>query len=753
MRGLDDDDGPARSTRVVNPYAQLIAIFRGMMHSASALSAVPFEIVDRRTDEVVLPTAAGYGGDLVRFFQQPNPAMEWEKFVETVVIHHYSGQAYMLPLGRSAITRIPSRIKILNPQRVRPQRHAGDDPDDLETWLYRFPGAGGEIEIPVERLMRLEYAPNPLDAYQGMSPFVPGRLDLEAENSAAVYQRSMMQNGGAPGAILTYQGEDEEMPREDANKLEEEWARKFAAASNNAKIAILTSKWVYQVLGFRPKDMEYMAQRGFNLKQFSRLLNIPPLFFGEWESAGLTDSGIRNQKQLLYEMNTIPLAKKFVRLINRFIVQVVDPMLEAQFNFESVEALAESLDERATAAKRFLEMGFTLEQVNDRFDLQFDTSGMSWAKHSLVAASLTTAEKIVSDAENPPEPPPAPPGIGQQPLLNGPTPDAAAPAAAPEGLPPAAEGLPQRALQVASPDVEARAPKRPSAARILRAKNAFLAAHRRSENDLTEGIRNAIMGYRSAVLSAVSKRSGGGREQRAAGDDEKLDLSAVDVAEIMKLIDDKRLLRVLDPRLRKAYRAGTATTQDLLAAVGVPAPDLADYQSERLPQIVDGYIDRRLGTGLPTTVTDDTRREVNSVILEALNQGQTLRDTVVGIRDVFNASLSRARTIARTETQIAMNGARFTAFEAQGVEQHQWLTAGDEHVRDEHEMINGTIATVGEEFLPGLKFPGDPDCDDLSLIINCRCTTVPLSRRMAQERLEGGAPVPSDFEMTADEGD
>jgi len=59
----------------------------------------------------------------------------------------------------------------------------------------------------------------------------------------------------------------------------------------------------------------------------------------------------------------------------------------------------------------------------------------------------------------------------------------------------------------------------------------------------------------------------------------------------------------------------------------------------------------------------------------------------------------------------------------------RWITMDDNKVRDAHDEIFGKVVQVGETFIDGadLKFPGDPDCDDLSLTMNCRCWTEVLS--------------------------
>jgi SPP1 gp7 family putative phage head morphogenesis protein len=76
---------------------------------------------------------------------------------------------------------------------------------------------------------------------------------------------------------------------------------------------------------------------------------------------------------------------------------------------------------------------------------------------------------------------------------------------------------------------------------------------------------------------------------------------------------------------------------------------------------------------------------------------------------------------------IAMNGSRYETYVRNGVVKHMWSATQDERTRDSHFYLNGEVRNVGEEFAKNLRFPGDPNAP-AEEVINCRCTTVPVSR-------------------------
>ena len=71
-----------------------------------------------------------------------------------------------------------------------------------------------------------------------------------------------------------------------------------------------------------------------------------------------------------------------------------------------------------------------------------------------------------------------------------------------------------------------------------------------------------------------------------------------------------------------------------------------------------------------------------------------------------------------------------------GVELMDWVTAGDERVRETHVTL-GNSGPRAEGFdwatLVGgggpLRFPHDPDAEDLALVVNCRCVLLPAEQQ------------------------
>jgi len=86
-------------------------------------------------------------------------------------------------------------------------------------------------------------------------------------------------------------------------------------------------------------------------------------------------------------------------------------------------------------------------------------------------------------------------------------------------------------------------------------------------------------------------------------------------------------------------------------------------------------------------------------------------------------SLSRANTIARTETVGALNEGQWVAATERGVmRSKRWLSQQDGRVRDSHVAAEGDgWIGIDSQFSNGLTYPHEAGAP-ADEVINCRCT-------------------------------
>lgn len=265
-----------------------------------------------------------------------------------------------------------------------------------------------------------------------------------------------------------------------------------------------------------------------------------------------------------------------------------------------------------------------------------------------------------------------------------------------------------RSLQVQGDDTEAE-----RRAALWRARDRQSIAPYRA---MLGSVRKALLTMRKQALEALDQSS---RSTTRADDEDPSDF-------VSRNIDPQVLVRAVRKRFIEAFAKGV---DDALEGynIGVPGGDdaiLFQLSRPEINRIAEVYFDR--GLGRVVEIGERVRALVRETLVAGQIEGEALEDLSQRVRDIFNASAARATTIARTETQIALNGGAQERYKRQIPNgKIQWLSSRDSIVREEHVAVDGEVVSLGGIFSNGLEHPCDPSGPPEE-IINCRCYTIPI---------------------------
>ncbi len=130
-------------------------------------------------------------------------------------------------------------------------------------------------------------------------------------------------------------------------------------------------------------------------------------------------------------------------------------------------------------------------------------------------------------------------------------------------------------------------------------------------------------------------------------------------------------------------------------------------------------------------VNQTTANLLREQLDEGFQNGESISDIASRIDSVFSFNGDfRAKRVAQTEVIGATNDGQLRAYDEAGVKRKEWISAGDEKVRDSH-RIDGQVVDLHQAFTTGdgnkLLYPGDRSSGaDPSDTINCRCTVLPV---------------------------
>jgi HK97 family phage portal protein len=144
------------------------------------------------------------------------------------------------------------------------------------------------------------------------------------------------------------------------------------------------------------------------------------------------------------------------------------------------------------------------------------------------------------------------------------------------------------------------------------------------------------------------------------------------------------------------------------------------------------FIEAETGS-LITGIHATTVSAIRATVAEGVALGETITELGVRVEGVMGskASAARARKIAQTETNKALNFGLIDSWEQTGeVDRKMWSSSGDGDVRVTHAEADGQVVGMKEKFEVGgaaLLHPGDTSSGaPPEEVINCRCAMDPI---------------------------
>ncbi|MDF2657773.1 MAG: hypothetical protein K0Q94_564 [Paenibacillus sp.] len=142
------------------------------------------------------------------------------------------------------------------------------------------------------------------------------------------------------------------------------------------------------------------------------------------------------------------------------------------------------------------------------------------------------------------------------------------------------------------------------------------------------------------------------------------------------------------------------------------------------PTINEPWLDSFVRSSVAENVTliqsieQDYHKRVESIVLQGVKNGESLKDMAADLKKTADISYNRAKFIARDQTGSIMGQLTEKRHLAAGVERFKWSTSGDERVRPEHRAFDGKVYTYaegagGRHLIPGRDY-------------NCRCVAYPV---------------------------
>lgn len=687
----------------VDAFATHATVFACVTKIAQALSSVPWKVMTG-TDEN--PTEI-LDGPWYRLLTKPNPLMSRNQLKSlTATFMATTGECFwVLDNGTDPIigeTEIPLFLWPKSGNEVTEVV----DPATGQLRGWRIAGVRDKVsrDYPLHAVIHLPWTLDPTRPWRGASPLRAAMASVLSDVEAMSFNRNYYANGASPSLIVT--SKDRDLTPAQAKEVQRSINDGWQGTSKAGKVLALPSGMDAKETNASFRDMQFLQGLEWGRGRIAETFGVPLALLSD--SKDVNFNTFRQSKRQFYEQTIVPLVRTIEDQIE---VQLIEPRLSTDeagsakvsggravwvaFGIDDLPVMQDDRDTKLASAAKAQSMGFTKNEVNEEFALGFDADD-EIGDVRFLPTTLQTADSLV----NPPEPPPAlapfagvPPGEAPKELPPGTPPP---PAKDPKGE---KTGNPEPPVPQRSRDLTADRKRRDV---LWRKYDADLRPHERA-------YRAAFSNFfhkktKEAVQWMEGERAGKTAEEIACFLAEKGDAWR---AELQALVRPLNLAAAASGVRQMEQQLG------VLKTMTVAHPNLLRFLADKELKI--------------TSVADTMIEGLRATLLEGVAANETTAELADRIRNASALSKSSALRIARTESNQVVSGSRFETARTEGVTRIEWTSSRDAMVRDQHQELDGEVRSIDESFVPGqtLRYPGDVECGDPTLVVNCRCSAGP----------------------------
>ena len=234
---------------------------------------------------------------------------------------------------------LPAALFALRPERVTVEADAQGWPVG---YVYRADAA--VTRYPAESLgdragLLHIRAYHPLDDHYGVGCLGAAAAAVDLHNSAAKWNRALLDNAARPsGAILYQPGDGTTLSADQYDRLKAEMETGFAGAANAGRPMLLEGGLSWQAMSLTPAEMDFARARDTAAREIALAFGVPPMLLGL--SGDATYANYKEANVALWRLTLLPLTSRILSALSAHL-QHWWPGLEVRVDRDAVPALSE----------------------------------------------------------------------------------------------------------------------------------------------------------------------------------------------------------------------------------------------------------------------------------------------------------------------------------------------------------------------------------------------------------------------------
>lgn len=674
----------------------------GVQDKAGTIASLPikFTAMDGKTELERMDSNQQQWANVIL---NPDPMILGRQLWEmTSMLYDIDGMAYWVLFNEfnqpiSNVFEIPKRIVAFGKSSISPM-YDNNDPTAVVGWTLIDGGVVKNLRnFQIVRFWKT----NPKSYREGISLMDKVGDTMRLDKAAKRTNANFFVNGARPSGFLKQM---ERMDEALAKKWAEEFRNRYSSPDNAGKIPLIPREFDFkQDTGVR--DMDFVNLHKSDRDEFFAATRAPKHHMGVNDDLNYATAEIVDR--VFYQNEIQPTCEVFQDIVNNRLM--LGTGMKMVFSFENIPSIQ---------LEKYRTEGEKIKNEREKWRIASYMWRMGYPTNWINEYLVLNAPKIIAKWANEPHDP-RDLQASQQPTTSG----------SEKELKPESEikvdfmsALPI-AEKIFCKGHGLSDPKKKSILdsvdeNDIEAMDAFCrSVESDSIGDIIPQYEKAINSYfdrleKSQITRIEAFLDGESYLSKAEGDERELTTENVDSVLFSRAKWDAILMADTEAYYIKGYKNSIAVIKSELGGFNsFAATDSDMVEAARKLQLKVVGINERI------------RKNIRDSLVSAIESGSDRVGMINAVKDQFKASHSRAATIARTETGIAMNSARFDALSSERPSK-QWVSSNDSNVRPTHKDYSTLKSKpMDYSYAPGLKYPQDPN-GDASEVINCRCVLV-----------------------------
>jgi HK97 family phage portal protein len=276
---------------------------------------------------------------LLDLLARPNPRQEGAALLEAICAHLLlAGNAYIEAVALDGQNGAQVReLYALRPDRMR----VVPGPDGWPA-AYEYTVAGASVRFdqtlsppPILHLAQF----HPLDDHYGLSSLEAAAVAVDTHNSAAKWNKALLDNSARPSGALVYSGpEGSVLSDNQFERLKRELEDTYQGALNAGRPLLLEGGLDWKAMSLSPKDMDFLEAKHTAAREIALAFGVPPMLLGI--PGDNTYSNYQEANRVFWRQTVLPLASRIGCAIAQWLAPVFGAELKLAVDPDRIPALS-----------------------------------------------------------------------------------------------------------------------------------------------------------------------------------------------------------------------------------------------------------------------------------------------------------------------------------------------------------------------------------------------------------------------------